>query len=180
MPEAYRSKVTVARKPPGLNRQKNLFCEAFGDSQGACLRGRQFMHGLIDAGLIGAECAAPLEHKSDAIASIRTAGMQGSTLAQGIWRRRRRDIVHGRIPAGSAVEFASLQEPHDAAMTDLAFPPVLETGFRCHTIVEAILEVRATRTGRSGESDQCGARLIIASTSMICESTSLQLTSGSQ
>ena len=105
----------------------------------------RFMHGLIDAGLIGAECAAPLQHESDAIASVRAAGVQGSTLAQRIWWRRRRDIVHGRTPAGNAVEFASLQEPHDAAMTDLVLAPVLETGFLRHTIVETILEARATR-----------------------------------
>ena len=105
----------------------------------------RFMHGLIDAGLIGTECAAPLQHESDAIASIRTAGVQGSTLAQRIWWRRRRDIVHGRTSAGNAVEFASLQEPHDAAMTDLFRPP-LESELRRHTIVETILEVRAARS----------------------------------
>jgi len=37
MPEAYRSKVTVARKPLGLNRQKASFRGGFGDGQGACL-----------------------------------------------------------------------------------------------------------------------------------------------
>jgi len=42
MPEAYRSKVTVARKPLGFNRQKALFYAAFGDSQGVSLGGRQF------------------------------------------------------------------------------------------------------------------------------------------
>jgi hypothetical protein len=42
MPEAYRSKVTVARKSLGFNRQKALFYAAFGDSQGVCLGGRQF------------------------------------------------------------------------------------------------------------------------------------------
>jgi hypothetical protein len=48
MPEAYRSKVTVARKPPCRNRQKVPFRAGFGDSQGACLRGIGAHHFLAD------------------------------------------------------------------------------------------------------------------------------------
>jgi hypothetical protein len=33
MPEAYRSKMTVARKAQGLNRQKSPICAAFGSGQ---------------------------------------------------------------------------------------------------------------------------------------------------